>query len=253
MSEELLLQVNDLNKSFQGVKAVQKVSFDLHKGEILGFIGPNGSGKTTLINCITNFVKKDSGTVIFKGGNITKLPPHKIADKGLVRTFQIMRPYYNLPAFKNLIIPLYSPRVKRRNLGKLGDRDKVAVDLLEDTGFERDSRIPYQLASALPTGYLKRIELARCLALMPEVLITDEVFSGLSVSEVTSMVPLIESLQMRGVTLIMVEHRIRELFTLANRVIVMNFGEKIAEGKPDEVLQREEVRKAYLGSEEVST
>lgn len=247
MSEETILQARNIGKTFGGIKAVNNVSLDLFKGEILGIIGPNGSGKTTLINCITGFVKKDSGKIIFKEEDISKLRPYRIADKGLLRTFQIMRPYYGLPAFKNLVIPLYSPRAKRSMRGKFGDRDEMAINLLEDVGFERGSRVSYMLASTLPTGYLKRIELARCLALKPDVLITDEIFSGLSASEVGSMVPLIEKLQMGGISIIMVEHRIRELFKLANRVIVLNFGEKIAEEKPEGVFQRKEVKEAYWG------
>ncbi len=251
MSEAPILQVMDIRKSFGRLMAVDRVSFDLTEGEILGIIGPNGSGKTTLVNCITGFVKKDSGKVIFKGKDISNMPAHKIADLGVLRTFQIMRPYYSLPAFKNLIVPLFSPRARRFSEGGLGDRDTVAVNLLEDVGFERDSFVPYKLASSLPTGYLKRIELARCLALRPEVLITDEVFSGLSASEVTSMVPVIERLQMQGMTLVMIEHRLRELFRLADRIIVLSFGEKIAEGAPEEIMENQEVKRAYLGPEEM--
>ena len=132
----------------------------------------------------------------------------------------------------------------------MGDRDTVAVDILEEIGFERDSYVPYKVASSLPTGYLKRLELARCLALRPEIIICDEVFSGLSVSEMASMVPLIEKLQMEGITLIMVEHRLRELFRLANKVMVLNFGVKIAEGTSEDVMGRTEVKEAYFGTEE---
>ena len=250
MSKEAILRVRGVSKSFGGVKAVDNVSFDLAEGEIMGIIGPNGSGKTTLINLITGFVRKESGEVFFKDRNISKLPPHRIADLGVTRTFQIMRPYYTLPAFKNLIVPLYSPRARRGAGGGLGDRDSVAIDLLEEVGFERDAFVPYKLASALPLGYLKRLELSRCLALKPEVIIGDEVFSGLSMSEIASMVRLMEKLQMSGITLIMVEHRLRELFMLANRVMVMNFGKKIAEGVPEEVMESKEVKEAYLGVEE---
>lgn len=249
MDEEVLLQVKGVSKSFGGVKAVDNVSLDLAKGEILGIIGPNGSGKTTLVNLITGFVKKDSGKVFFKGRDISRLQPHKITDLGVTRTFQIMRPYYTLPAFKNLIVPLYSPRVRRFGGGKLGERDTVAIDLLEEVGFERDAYVPYKLASALPLGYLKRLELSRCLALRPEVIICDEVFSGLSMAEIATMVPLIERLQMDGITIMMIEHRLRELFRLVNRVIVMNFGEKIADGAPEEVMENKKVREAYLGVE----
>jgi branched-chain amino acid transport system ATP-binding protein len=255
MTGEPILKVRDLTKAFGGVLALNRVSFDLHEGEILGIIGPNGSGKTTVVNSITGFIRLTSGKVFFRGKDITGKPPHKIADMGVTRTFQIMRPYYSLPAYKNLVIPLFSPRAKRtggwRGGGRLGDRNTVGIDILEEIGFERDSYVPYKLASTLPTGYLKRLELARCLALKPEIVLCDEVFSGLSMSEIASMVPLIERLQMEGITLIMIEHRLRELFRVANRVMVLNFGEKLMEGTAETVMASEEVKKAYFGSEEV--
>ena len=249
MEGQSVLQVRNISKAFGGVQAVEDVSFTLHKGEIFGVIGPNGSGKTTLVNIITGFVRPDSGEVLFKGKKITGIQPHKIANLGLTRTFQIMRPYHSLSAFKNLIVPLNSPRVRRSRGGKLGDRDGVAIDILEDIGFERDARVPYKTAGSLPLGYLKRLELGRCIALKPEVIICDEIFSGLSMSEITSMIPLLERLQMEGITMMMIEHRLRELFRLTDRVIVMNFGQKIADGLPEEVMEKKEVRKAYLGRE----
>uniref|UniRef100_A0A7C4EX79 ABC transporter ATP-binding protein n=1 Tax=Desulfomonile tiedjei TaxID=2358 RepID=A0A7C4EX79_9BACT len=252
---EPLLAVRDISKSFGGVAALSDVSLDVYPGEVFGIIGPNGSGKTTLVNTITGFVKSDKGKVLFKSQDVTNWEPHKIADIGLTRTFQVMRPYYSLPAFKNLIVPLFSPRARRtggwRGGGKMGSRDTVAVDILEEIGFERDSYVPYKTASSLPTGYLKRLELARCLALRPELIICDEVFSGLSMSEMASMVPLLEKLQMEGITLVMIEHRLRELFRLATRVMVLNFGCKIAEGSPEQVMDNPEVKEAYFGSEEV--
>ena len=242
-------------KAFGGILALNRVSFHVGRGEILGIIGPNGSGKTTLINCITGFIKMTAGRVHFRGKDITGRPPHKIADMGLTRTFQIMRPYYSLPAYKNLIIPLFSPRAKRtggwRGGGKLGDRHTVGIDILEEIGFERDSYVPYKKASSLPTGYLKRLEVARCLALKPDMILCDEIFSGLSASEIASMVPLIERLQMEGITLIMIEHRLRELFRVAHRVMVLNFGEKLTEGSSDEVMANPKVKEAYFGSENV--
>jgi branched-chain amino acid transport system ATP-binding protein len=255
MSEKPILSVQNVSKKFGGVMALTGVSLDVYPGDIIGIIGPNGSGKTTLVNSISGFIKPEAGKVVFKGQDITGWKPHKIADAGLTRTFQVMRPYFSLPAFKNLIVPLFSGRARRtggwRGGGKMGSRDTVAVDILEEIGFERDSYVPYKLASSLPTGYLKRLELARCLALRPELIICDEVFSGLSMSEMASMVPLMEKLQMEGITLVMVEHRLRELFRLANRVIVLNFGCKIAEGTSDEVMAYKEVKEAYFGSEEV--
>jgi branched-chain amino acid transport system ATP-binding protein len=255
MENTPILQVKDISKSFGGVKALRDLSIDVHEGDVLGIIGPNGSGKTTLVNCITGFVKRDSGAVYFRGNEIKKgTAPHKIADQGITRTFQITRPYYSLPAYKNLVIPLLSPRARRtggwRGGGKHGDRDTVGIDILEDLGFERDSFVPYKLASALSTGYLKRLELARCLAMRPEILICDEVFSGLSMSEIATMVPLIERLHIEGLTVIMIEHRLRELFRVANRIIVLNFGEKLSEGTPEEVMANEEVKAAYFGSDQ---
>jgi branched-chain amino acid transport system ATP-binding protein len=255
MTNKPFLQVENVTKTFGGIIALSRVSFDVNEGEILGIIGPNGSGKTTVVNCVTGFVKPTSGRVRFRGRDITGHAPHKIADMGVTRTFQIMRPYYSLPAYKNLVIPLFSPRAKRtggwRGGGRLGDRNTVGIDILEEIGFERDSYVPYKMTSTLPTGYLKRLELARCLALKPELIICDEVFSGLSMSEIASMVPLIERLQMDGITLIMIEHRLRELFQVANRVMVLNFGEKLVEGSPDDVMADPRVREAYFGSEEV--
>ncbi len=250
-----LLQVNQVTKTFGGIFALNEVSFDLHEGEILGIIGPNGSGKTTLVNCITGFIELTAGEILYRGKKISGKPAHKIADMGITRTFQIMRPYYSLPAYKNLVIPLFSPRAKRtggwRGGGKLGDRNTVSIDILEELGFERESFVPYKQASNLPTGYLKRMELARCLALSPEIILCDEVFSGLSMSEIASMVPLVERLQMEGITLIMIEHRLRELFRVANRIMVLNFGEKLMEGTAEEVMADEKVKEAYFGSEEV--
>jgi branched-chain amino acid transport system ATP-binding protein len=255
MSGGPILEAREVTKTFGGILALNRVSFHVNEGDILGIIGPNGSGKTTLIKCVTGFIRMTSGKVLFRGKEITRRPPHKIADMGVTRTFQIMRPYYSLPAYKNLVIPLFSPRAKRtggwRGGGKLGDRDTVGIDILEEIGFERDSFVPYKMASTLPTGYLKRLELARCLALKPEIILCDEVFSGLSMSEIASMVPLIERLQMDGITLVMIEHRLRELFRVANRVMVLNFGEKLTEGTPEDVMADPKVKEAYFGSEEV--
>jgi ABC-type branched-subunit amino acid transport system ATPase component len=244
-----LLKVSNLTKSFGGVMAVSNVSFELKEGELLGIIGPNGSGKTTLVNLITGFVKPNSGKIEFKGKKITGLAPYKIVSLGIARTFQMVRPFYQLPAFKNMIIPLYSPRVKKLAGGKYGDRDAVALDLLEEVGFERDARVSYKKAGALPQGYLKRLELAKSMALRPDLIILDELFSGLSLAEVASIVPIIEKLRYQGKTIIMIEHRLKELFRIADRIMVLNYGQKIAEGAGSEVMESEPVKKAYLGSE----
>ncbi len=249
MTTAPLLQVVNLNKNFGGVQALSQVSFDLMPGELLGVIGPNGSGKTTLVNLITRFVKPSSGTVAFKGKKISHLPPYKIVRLGIARTFQMVKPFYNLPAYKNMIIPLYSPRMKQLAGGRYGDRNAVALDLLEEVGFERDAFVAYKVAGALPQGYLKRLELAKALALEPDLFILDELFSGLSLAEVASIIPIIEKIRLAGKTIIMIEHRLKELFRIADRVIVMNYGEKIADGPAEAVMADESVKSAYLGTE----
>ncbi len=246
-SDEPILCVEKLKKNFGGVLALYNVSFELRHGEFLGVIGPNGSGKTTLVNLITGFIRPSGGKVLFKGKDITGKMPYKIADLGIARTFQMVRLFYNLPAYKNLIIPLCSSRVKRLCGGKYGEKDDEAVDLLDDLGFERDSYVPYKTVGTLPHGYLKRLDLARAMALRPEVLILDELFSGMSMSEVASTLPLIEKFNREGLAIIMIEHRLKELFRVVDRIMVLNFGEKIAEGTPEEVMEKDEVKKAYLG------
>jgi ABC-type branched-subunit amino acid transport system ATPase component len=250
MNSSPLLQVKNLTKTFGGVTAVKDVNFNVNRGDFTGIIGPNGSGKTTLVNLITGFVKPTSGEVKYKDQDITKMPPHKIVIIGIARTFQMVRPFYQLQAFKNMIIPLYSKRVKKILGGKYGNRDAMALDLLEEVGFERDSHVAYKEAGTLPQGYLKRLELAKAMALEPELLILDELFSGLSLAEVSSIIPIIDKLRQRGMTVMMIEHRLKELFRIANKVIVLDRGMKIAEGLAKEVMELDEVKNAYLGSEE---
>lgn len=249
MPTDSLLQISGLCKNFGGLKAVDEIGFNLAAGELLGVIGPNGSGKTTLVNLITGFVKPNRGRIIYNGENIIGKPPYKIVRRGIARTFQMVKPFYQLPAYKNMIVPLYSPRVKASAGGRFGDRDAVALDLLEEVGFERDAQVAYKAASVLPQGYLKRLELAKAIALEPDLLLLDELFSGLSLAEVAGMVPIIEKLRSEGRTIIMIEHRLKELFRIADRVIVLNHGKKIADGPPAEVMEQEAVQNAYLGTE----
>lgn len=249
MTSAPLLEVTGLHKNFGGVQAIRDLNFKLAQGELLGIIGPNGSGKTTAVNLITGFVKPSSGKVLFKGRDVTGQPAYRIVRLGIARTFQMVKPFYQLPAYKNMIIPLYSPRVKKLIGGKYGDRDAVALDLLEEVGFERDARVAYKVASALPQGYLKRLELAKAIALQPDLVILDELFSGLSLAEVAGILPIIEKLRLEGKTIIMIEHRLKELFRIADRVIVLNFGQKIADGMAAEVMESAAVKNAYLGRE----
>jgi ABC-type branched-subunit amino acid transport system ATPase component len=247
MGAAALLEVRGLYKNFGGVQAISDLSFELAEGELLGLIGPNGSGKTTAVNLITGFVKPTKGEIIYRGRCITGVAPYAIVGLGIARTFQMVKPFYRLPAYKNMIIPLYSPRVKKMAGGRYGDRDAVALDLLEEVGFERDAQVAYKNASVLPQGYLKRLELAKAIALRPDVIILDELFSGLSLAEVASIVPIIEKLGMEGKSIIMIEHRLKELFRIADRVVVLSYGQKIADGQPAQVMESEAVKKAYLG------
>ncbi len=249
MAAEVLLRVSGLSKSFGAVQAVSDVSFEVRRGEALGIVGPNGSGKSTLINLITGFVRPTAGKVELRGRDITGIAPHRAVDLGIARSFQMARPFYNLPVYKNVVIPVYSPRSRRHLGAEFGDRDEAALQLLEDVGFERDSQVASKKAGELPHGYLKRLELARCLALDPDLLILDELFSGMSMSEVASILPLLERIRAAGKTLLMVEHRLRELFRVVDSVLVLHFGRKIASGAQQEVMERKEVREAYLGAE----
>ncbi len=249
MGSGTILRVKSLFKNFGGIQAITDLSFQLVQGELLGLIGPNGSGKTTAVNLITGFVKPSRGEIVYQDRNITGMAPHKIVRLGIARTFQMVKPFYQLPAYKNMIIPLYTPRVRKLAGGKYGDLDAVALDYLEEVGFERDSHVAYKSASVLPQGYLKRLELAKAIALKPDLMILDELFSGLSLAEVASIVPIIEKLRKEGKTIIMIEHRLKELFRIADRVVVLNYGQKIADGPPDEAMKTREVQKAYLGAE----
>ncbi len=242
------LKIEKLRKTFGGVVAVDDVSFEVEQGTLLGIIGPNGSGKTTTVNLITGFLRPDSGKVLFKDRDIAGLRASKITNLGIGRTFQMVKPFYQLPAFKNLVVPLFSPRVKKMG-GHFGEKDTLALDILEDIGFERDSAVPYKPASILPHGYLKRLEMARVIALQSELIVFDELYSGLTLAEVATISPMIEKLIEAGKTIIMVEHRLKELFKIAHKVMVLDQGKKIAEGPPKEIMKQPSVKKAYLGVE----
>lgn len=245
----IILEIKNLTKRFGGIIAVNNISFNVKQGEVLAIVGPNGAGKTTLLNLISGFIRPDYGKVIFKGRDITGWEPDKVADIGIARTFQIPRPLHRLPTVFNIIIPLLSNRI-RRITGGLGDEIIRAIDILEEVGFERDSEYIRKPAGLLPHGYLKRVELARALALRPELLLLDELLSGLSRPEVMGLMPLIIKFKDRGLTMIMVEHRIREAMAIADRMLVLHKGELIIEGKPNDVLKDERVLEVYVGGGE---
>jgi len=242
-----ILETKKLNKQFGGIKAVDNFNLQLREGEILGLIGPNGAGKTTFFNLISGFLKPDSGTVLLKGKNITKLKPHKIANLGMVRTFQIIKPFKQMLAVENVAVACLSDRSKKKRNG---------IDIITKTlkALRQVEIIPpaenmFKLASQLSHGYTKRLDIARALALDPEVLLLDEPFGGLGLKETPIMSSLIKRLNEQGLTIIIIEHKMRELMKLAQRVTVMQFGGIIAEGTPKEIAKNQRVCEAYLGKE----
>ena len=238
-----LLEVENLTKRFGGLTAINKVNFHIDEGEVVGLIGPNGSGKTTLFHLITGFLKADSGTVKFKGENILGLPPHKIVNKGLARTFQVVRPFRHLPTIANVLIALKSPRGSKK-IEWVKTPEQKALELLDDVGL---SEMMMKPAETLPHGDLKRLEIARALATEPELLLLDEPFGGSNPIETDLLVKSLQTIHLDGHTMLIVEHKLHALMKLAKRVLVLNYGEKIAEGEPEEISKNKKVIEVYMG------
>ncbi|OUM87954.1 MAG: hypothetical protein BAA01_11010 [Bacillus thermozeamaize] len=230
-------QIQHLNKSFGNVKVADDISFSVEKGEFVGIIGPNGAGKTTLFHMITGIVTPTSGEIFFKDEKITGLPIYRIVQKGLSRTFQIPRPFKELTILDNIKVANPS----RNKAESLADR---AEQVLRQVGLweQRD-----QLAGNLPQGDLRRLEVARALATSPELLLLDEPFAGLNTAEVQGLMQLCMKLHQEGLTIIIVEHKLKELMQMVQRVIAIDFGKLIADDTPEQVVKNERVLKAYLG------
>jgi branched-chain amino acid transport system ATP-binding protein len=240
-----LLEVENLTKRFGGLTAVNNVSFHVDEGEIVGIIGPNGAGKTTLFNLISGFLKPDSGTVKFKGENITGLPPHKIVNKGIARTFQVVRPFRHLPVIANVMVALKSPR-GTKNIEWLKTIERKAADILEDVGL---SEVMLEPAENVSHGDLKRLEIAKALATEPDLLLLDEPFGGLNPLEVNYLTKSIIRMHLDEPTrgILIVEHKLHALMKIVKRVIVLHQGEKIAEGTPEEISKNQKVIEVYMG------
>ena len=238
-----LIEVNGITKHFGGLRALYNISFTLEKGEILGLIGPNGAGKTTLFNIIAGTYPPSSGSIQFKGEEITFQKPRQICHKGISRTYQLVRTFSNLTVYENVLVGLYFGKPKSEE----GMTEKKAHELLRLTGLLQKANIP---ARSLTLVGRKQLEIARALATRPEVLLLDEAISGLNPTETETMMGLIRNIQSRGITVFMIEHIMKAVMGLSDRILVLNFGELIAQGTPEQVSKNKDVIEAYLGAEE---
>jgi len=203
----------------------------------------NGAGKTTLFHVITGFLKADSGTVKLRGENILGLPPHKIVNKGIARTFQVVRPFRHLPTIANVLVALKSPRGSKK-IEWIKTPERKALELLGDVGL---SEMMMEPAETLPHGDLKRLEIARALGTEPELLLLDEPFAGLNPIETDLLTKSLRTIHLDGHTMLIVEHKLHALMKLAKRVLVLHYGEKIAEGDPEDIAKNKKVIEVYMG------
>jgi len=233
-----MLEVRDISKSFGGLKAVDSASLDVASGEIVGLIGPNGAGKTTLFATIAGFHRPDAGAVSFEGKPITGLAPHRICAAGMVRTFQITQPFAGISVRENIMVGAYLHTADRR----LAAREAEAVAALVGMKDQLDQR-----GADLTVAGRKRLELARALATGPRLLLLDEVMAGLNPTEIVEIVGVIRNIREAGVTILLIEHVMQAVTSLAERVYVLNQGRMIAEGTPAAIADNEEVIEAYLG------
>jgi branched-chain amino acid transport system ATP-binding protein len=233
-----LLAVEGVSKSFGGLAAVQRVTFTLAEGELLALIGPNGAGKTTLFHVISGFMAPEEGTIRYAGESLVGLRPHDICQRGMVRTFQITRPFNRLTVLENVLVGALERVAHRRQAVTIAEEVLALTGLAEKAG---------QLGHSLTLPDRKRLELARALATGPKVLLLDEVMAGLNPTETTRLIELIRTIHGRGVTILLIEHVMRAVMALSQRILVLNYGELIAEGTPQTVVRNPKVIEAYLG------
>lgn len=240
-----LLETQGVSKRFGGLQAVSDVSFTIREGEILGLIGPNGAGKTTLFNVVNGVYKPDKGKITFAGDDIAGLAPNKVVKLGLARTHQIVKPLHGLSVLDNVTV---GACFGRESLGLQAARE-AALDVLKEVGLAERASSP---ARSLTLAGKKRLEVARALAAKPRLLLLDEVLAGLTPTEVAQMIDLIRQIRERGVSVFMIEHVIEAIMKLSDRIVVLNFGQKLAEGSPPEVASDPQVIQAYLGDSEIA-
>ncbi len=249
-------EVENLTKSFGGLTAIDNVSFQVARDEMIGLIGPNGAGKTTLVRLIMSILRPDSGSIRLRGKDITNMRTWNVVSEGIAGTFQTTRPFRRLPIIANVMVPCLGPRTSKR--GEWVKRVEArAMDALEFAGI---SDLAMEPASRLSQGDLKRLEVARAIATEPELLILDEPFGGLTPTETELMAKSVRRLHKggrfgrlhsEGAAMIIIEHKLQELMKIVDRVVVMHFGKVIAVGTPDEIINNEEVIEAYIGKEVV--
>ena len=236
------LKVEGLSKFFGGLRAVYDVSFEIERGETLGLIGPNGSGKTTTMNLVTGFLKPTAGTIVFKGENIAGLPRHQVCRRGVARTFQIVKPFLEFTAMENVMVGRIYGQEPAKNKKVAAEEAK---EYLEIVGLLDKADA---LAKDLTLMQRKRVELARALAAKPQLLLLDELMAGLNHAEAEDAMKLIRQIKDNlNLTIFMVEHIVKAIVGLSDRIVVLNMGEKIAEGVPQEVIHNPEVIDVYLG------